>query len=412
MRGTGAIISVLFCARLAHAQDAPTAEPPPGVAPEPASIAAPAAPSTIDVPAPPPEGNWSDMVTVSGLVEAYYGYKVGARSGEAISLRSFEGGAPPPIPAYDATGDAVAGTLPFGSPGWAGGSNSFVPSLAKLAVDAQGEQWGFRMDFGFGSTMALFNFAEGNIKFLQQAFGTYRLNDRVSLDFGKFNTSAGAEVLENNNNFTFSRSFLFTFGPFVHTGAKVNVKATDELTLTFGVVNGWDVDFDNNADKTFQFTALYALPTGGAISFTTYQGKEGIKPVGGELDWRMFYDLVFVQEFTESFKFNFNAAFGKEGDSKWFGAAASGRYAVSDALALALRLEHFNDPDNNRFVIGGLTDGSHVTSVTGAISLPFGSNAELRGEYRADVANEEIFTKKDSAEKVQMTAFLAALVWF
>ena len=307
------------------------------------------------------------------------------------------------MPVGTATGPA------YGAPGAAGGSNSFVPSLAKIAFDAQGEKFGFRTDLGFGSTMFGFNYVPGNIKFVQQAFGTYKFTDKLSLDVGKFNTSAGAEVLENNNNFTFSRSLLFTFGPFVHTGAKLNYKADDKLTVVAGVVNGWDNDFDDNGAKTLQLSALYALPNGGSLSFTTYQGKEGPAPATGDHNWRMFYDLVFAQQVSEQFKFNVNAAFGKEGSSTWFGASAQGRYAVSDQLGLALRLEHFNDPDNHRFLKD--PDGQFVNAVTGAVSLPFGSNAELRGEFRADIASKEIFSKKGDAEKTQMTTFVTALAW-
>ena len=55
--------------------------------------------------------------------------------------------------------------------------------------------------------------------------------DALTLDFGKFYTTAGAEVIEANKNWLYSRSILFNVIPLVHTGARANLKVSDMLSL-------------------------------------------------------------------------------------------------------------------------------------------------------------------------------------
>ena len=75
---------------------------------------------------------------------------------------------------------------------------------------------------------------------IEQAFGEIALPGNLTLDFGKFVTTAGAEVIEANKNWLYSRSFLFGIIPFVHTGLRANLKVSDMLTLQGSVVTtGW-----------------------------------------------------------------------------------------------------------------------------------------------------------------------------
>ena len=58
---------------------------------------------------------------------------------------------------------------------------------------------------------------------------------------GKFETLAGAEVIESPNDLNISRSILFGYAvPFTHTGGRLTWTTTSDLSLIFGINKGWD----------------------------------------------------------------------------------------------------------------------------------------------------------------------------
>ena len=69
------------------------------------------------------------------------------------------------------------------------------------------------MDFGAGDTANLVNaFEPGGtdfLKYVQQAYVSFLApaGKALTIDFGKFVTPAGAEVIESKDNFNYSRGF-------------------------------------------------------------------------------------------------------------------------------------------------------------------------------------------------------------
>jgi hypothetical protein len=57
---------------------------------------------------------------------------------------------------------------------------------------------------------------------VQQAYAEVKPEAHISIDAGKFVTSASAEVIESNKNWLYSRSLLFTGVPLLHTGLRIN----------------------------------------------------------------------------------------------------------------------------------------------------------------------------------------------
>ena len=72
----------------------------------------------------------------------------------------------------------------------------------------------------------------------------------VQVDFGKFVTSAGAEVTETHLNWNYSRSLLFANGPYYHFGLRTTAPLSKNFTAGVQLVNGWNNVEDNNAAKT------------------------------------------------------------------------------------------------------------------------------------------------------------------
>jgi len=219
-------------------------------------------------------------------------------------------------------------------------------------------------------------------------------------------TSAGAEVIEANRDWNYSRSFLFGYAiPFTLTGVRAQVTPTPALTLQALVVNGWDVVFDNNGAKTFGAGATYAARTGTTIALN---GLAGIETAGADAPWRLLADLVVTQKVRRA-DFMLNADVVREGATRWYGVAGYARLAVAQHLDLALRGEIFSDPDGARFIANTST---RVEEVTLTAAVPIAGHAELRAEVRADVSDQLLFAVGADMRDHELELLAAALAWF
>jgi Putative beta-barrel porin-2, OmpL-like. bbp2 len=316
-------------------------------------------------------------------------------------------------------------------------ANSFTLNYAKLGVHADTDLVTFRMDIGAGHTAAIINGANsgqasglaanspglahpdgtavyGNSFLVQQAYAEVKPEAHISIDAGRFVTSASAEVIESNKNWLYSRSLLFTGVPLLHTGLRINAAllgtiAAPELVLSLQLVNGWNNDPDDNSDKTFGLNLTYTPPNQGlTVAATTYIGKEGTAS-----DTRMLIDAVVTKDIG-NLSVGANIDYLKQGTPYWFGVAGMGRFTLNDSFNVAARAEFISSKDGG---YGGVTspDGSDTISFyefTGQGAWTVGKHYELRLEIRADMSNKEVFAKGTEAKKNQVTGLLAALAYF
>lgn len=312
-------------------------------------------------------------------------------------------------------------------------NNSFQVNFGKLVVQTQTAPAGFRLDLAFGpaadltsgdcpigSAGCLKGISEVT-KMFEQAYVTFALPSKITLDFGKFTTWAGAEVIEAKDNWLYSRSMLFTNGPFTHTGIRAQMQVTDALVLKLGVLNGWEVVTDNNPQKSFAAAVGYTIPGANTgITFTTYQGVEesadvgtGLNAVGlnggTSLPWRQYYDLVVAQPLGDKLSLNLNVAAQLQEEIKkhWWGASLMAQYIAMPSLKIAARYEYFSDMDGAQSGTGKETS---INAATLAFIFPVGSNGEVRLEGRGDFSSVGFYGP--AASTSQVTATAAALAWF
>ena len=135
---------------------------------------------------------------------------------------------------------------------------------------------GFRVDLGFGKAFTTILASEPNFKYLEQAYVSYKPDKArgFEADFGEFVTSAGAEVIEANNDWNYSRSLLFALAiPYYHVGARATMPVTKTFTAGLQLVNGWNHFTDNNSGKTVGLTGLWTKPKF-TLSTNYYVGPE------------------------------------------------------------------------------------------------------------------------------------------
>ena len=277
------------------------------------------------------------------------------------------------------------------------------------------------MDIGAGHTASIINgasyVASGGAKapsetdgiygmgfLVQQAFAQVKPTPYLSIDAGRFVTSASAEVIESNKNWLYSRSILFYGVPLLHTGLRINLAAlgtiaAPELVVSLQLVNGWNNDPDNNSDKTFGANVTYT-PAGAGMTAaaTTYVGKEA-----AGADTTMVFDGVFLKDIG-ALSVGANVDYYKIGSAWWAGAAGMGRYLLSDSFNLAARLEYVHSKM--------ASEAQALYEITAQGAWTVDKHYELRLEVRADMSDKEIFDKGGTARKNQVTGLVAALAYF
>jgi len=283
-------------------------------------------------------------------------------------------------------------------------SHQFSLNMAKVVLDSPAEPLGFRMDLGFGGALDLIHGAESSphiMRHVLQAFATYRPAGAggLTLDFGKFVTTAGAEVIETHRNWNYSRSLLFAWAiPYYHFGLRASLPLGRHFTGGLALVNGWNNVEDNNTGKTFGFFGTLA---GSRISWAQsyYGGPEKSHVNRG---WRHLYDTTVLLTPHSRAAMYLNFDYGKEGAAavfregaaaelaggRWVGIAGAARLEVNRWFALAPRLEWFHDADG--FATGTPQKLKELT-LTGELRLAPG--VVTRVEFRRDWSNRPFFER-------------------
>ena len=246
-------------------------------------------------------------------------------------------------------------------------------SLGKLSIDHAPAPFGFHADIGFGPALSAIHAADPGpegMKYIEQAYVSVKPKSwkGVQLDYGKFVTSAGAEVIEAYSNWNYSRSLLFAWAiPYYHLGLRATFPVGPHFTGGVQVVNGWNNDADNNSGKTIGITGAYAWKKV-TWSNNYYTGPEKTDTNKG---FRNLYDTTVQVNPNADTSLYVNFDWGREnsiggGGQSWNGLAFAARRALGKKFAISPRVEFFND-------LAGFSTGTkqNVKEVT------------LTGEYRA-----------------------------
>ncbi len=304
--------------------------------------------------------------------------------------------------------------------------NNFSLNYVELAISkapTDKSRAGFRVDFGAGDTANLVNAYEPGgtdyLKYVQQAYVSY-LAGKTTIDFGKFVTPRGAEVIESKDNFNYSRCLLFALAiPYYHMGARIGYAVNDKVSLTGFLVNGWNDVIDNNADKTVGGSISYKPNAKAGLIVNYMVGKE--QPADADGGTRNVVDVVFSYAANAKTSLLFNYDYGHDNITTtgpadealhngvaWQGIAFGLKYQANDKWAFSPRYEYYNDADG--FSTGTEQNLQEIT-LTGEYKTPVGLLA--RFEFRSDFSNKEFFVKDSGATtKTQPTVSVSLIYAF
>jgi len=289
--------------------------------------------------------------------------------------------------------------------------NAFSLSLAEVAFAkavTPESRVGFRADLDFGKTADLVGAYEPEengqeiYKHIQQAYVSL-LTGKVQWDVGKFVTPMGAEVIESQDNWNYTRSILFGYAiPFYHAGVRATITASPKVTLTGYLVNGWNNTSEINGDKTVHLGATLK-PTDKVTWYLNYMvGKE----TADSDETRNLFDTTLSLALSPKFSVMGNFDYGKEGDVKWWGLAAYAKLQANPNWAIVGRYEYLDDSEGGFMFIG--TKGQTLTLTSDHL---IAGGLKARFEYRTDFADEAIFSKDDGSSKKSQTTLTVGLVY-
>jgi hypothetical protein len=245
---------------------------------------------------------------------------------------------------------------------------------------------------------------------LQQAYVEYLapLGEGLSLKAGKMATLIGAEVIESPANWNYSRSTLFFYAiPFTHTGVRASYPLTEQLTLTTGVNNGWDIADDSfgNTHKGVEGQVAWAPMEGVSLYLNGMFSPEST--AANSYGDRWIGDVVASYTPIDPLTLMVNYDFGSQEDAAavgtdadWQGVAAYAKYDLTDKWSVAGRYGFFDDEDGFRT---GTTD-LEIQDVTLTTSYKVHEHLLARLEYRHDHANQAVYADDaDTTDKDQDT---------
>jgi hypothetical protein len=305
-------------------------------------------------------------------------------------------------------------------------TDQFNISAAKFSLNHDPDPIGAHVDFIYGRTNNFINAAPSNsssadqLNFIEQAFLSIKPAKAkgFELDFGKFVTSAGAEVIESKDNWNYSRSLLFSYAiPYWHFGVRTSMPVSKVDTIGIQVVNGW-----NNISKSNGGATIVAT---NALTKPKYQwnvnyifGPENSLTSNG---FRNLIDTTLL--LTPNAKFNayLNYDYGQNRDglitttscsavsrtsaplvhrdiptctygdkylNHWQGFAGAFHEQATAKNAIAGRFEYFNDPQGFETYTA-----QHLYEFTGTYEYKWLEGLLMRAEYRADFSNVAAFSK-------------------
>jgi len=267
-------------------------------------------------------------------------------------------------------------------------------------------------DLGFGPRAREFDYTDdgkGIDQAIKQLYISYSPASWIKFTGGSWATHIGYEVLDAFANRNYSMSYMFTNGPFSHTGLRAD--------LTFGK-SGFMIGVSNPTDYR-------TIPAGDVnkknlIAQYSYAPNDNIKLflnyVGGRdvADNKVHqYDLVANIKASSIFSLGVNGTVNKSSlavedyanSRTWWGSALYLNLDPKSWFGLTLRSEYFSDKD-----------GVKLPAPCKIFANTLSANFKVDGftfipEFRIDNASESIFSKHDGTSTKTSGSFLLAAIY-
>jgi len=271
---------------------------------------------------------------------------------------------------------------------------------------------------------------EAQFQNIQQLYGTYALNNPNGggVDFGKFYTPFGYEVVEANANYNYSRSLPFFILPVYHSGIRAYTPTVKGLFFEVWAVadmyNTYNEGITSPAGRpTYIGQANYTDPKGKYVFIATYGGGDdqaiGSSSSSNGIDTKeSVADVDFTYNLSSAMLFGLNYTYVDQNADDGSSHTTDNGYAgyfkdqVTPKTAYAIRVSGVH--------VDVHTSGAQNPSpyeVTATYEYKVATNFTTRLEYRHDGSNVPSYpgsseTAATADKKQQDTLLVAGLFTF
>ncbi len=306
--------------------------------------------------------------------------------------------------------------------------NSFELGMATVRFDHSFGKASATADLGFGRRAQEFSYNDGNgsgttagngfvsLANVKQLYLSYAITDKFKLTMGKWATHIGYELLDAYANRNYSMSYMFSYGPFSHTGLKADISLTKKTAIMVGVANPTDYATTSNNSNfntvssvaKFFIAQLSTATTNDKFKlFLNYQG--GKYAPGVSLS---HFDVVINAVLTDKFNIGYNGTLQSRKPSggssnSWFGSALYLNVDPTSKFGLTLRGEYFDDKND---VLGTAVPLAGIFATTLSANFKV-DKLTIIPELRLDDSKNNVFEKNDNTGTKSTASFILAATY-
>lgn len=295
--------------------------------------------------------------------------------------------------------------------------NSIELGMASVKIDHKRGKVNMVADLGFGKRAQEFAYNdEGVVSAIKQLYVSYAPAEWIKFTAGSWATHLGYELVDPQLNRNYSMSYMFTNGPFTHTGLKADFTA-GKHGFMLGVANPTDYrtapeEGLNKKHFIGQYSIAFTENTKAYVNFVAGKAPDSSK--ANQID------LVLTTKISDKFSLGYNGTvanykFKQANGNKylasqnWWGSALYVNVDPVSWFGLTLRGEYFSDKDMIK-VYSSEPKGGSIFATT--LSANFKVNSFIIiPEFRVDNASENIFTDTNGSKKSTAGNFLLAAVY-
>lgn len=287
--------------------------------------------------------------------------------------------------------------------------NSFELGMASVKAEyTMGKVTGV-VDLGFGRRADEFSYNDqGALTAIKQAYISVAASEKLKFTMGKWATHVGYELVDAYLNRNYSMSYMFSYGPFFHTGLKAEL-ALGNFGFMLGVANPTD-----RVTASFGKKWLLAQASVGNSAVKGYLNYQGGKDMGNNSINQV--DLVITGTVSDKFSVGYNGtvqsvkATGKSSGDSWWGSAVYLNVDPTKVFGLTLRGEYFDDTKgvSGLTTATGIGTGMFEATLSGNIHI---DNLTIIPEFRLDNSKEAVFTKNPNTLVKSTGSFILAATW-
>lgn len=332
-----------------------------------------------------PEKEETKSFTISGFVDGYYRYDAGRN-------------------------------LSNNRTSFTNAHNSFELGMASLKLEGTSGKVGFVADLGIGKRAQEFAYNDaGILQGIKQLYATYAPAEWLKFTMGSWATHVGYELVDAPANRNYSMSYLFSWGPFSHTGIKADI-TTGKSGFMLGLANPTDYRTAPVNSRKF-LLAQYSLAASENVKiYLNYVGGQRTDSVKIRQ-----IDAVLTAKLSDKFNIGYNATYqhtktvtddaikSDKAAEGWWGSALYLNLDASEKTGFTLRSEIFSDK-KQLVAMAYAPVGASIFANTLSCNLKAGP-LTIIPEIRLETSGQNVFVNKKGGSTSSSSSALVAVVY-